>query len=439
MKLAASFGQSPRAGAATLVSLLRARRFAPLFWCQFFSAFNDNFVRNMLAMLILFRLGEKNAGMLITLAVGIFMLPSLALSGLGGEWADARDKGAVARLLKGAEVLIQLLAAAGLWLASLPLLYAALFGLGVISALFGPLKYGILPDLLKREELVAGNALVEAATFAAILLGLIAGGLSAARSPAGTTLQLIAIALACWAFSLFIPSTGRAAPDLRITANIFASTGALLREIRRDPILWSRSIAVSWFWMTGAVALSLTPVVIRNKTGGGISVETAISALFAIGIGIGSLAAALIANGSILLRPVPLAAVGMALFLLDLGVSTGSLPPAHSEVGLEVFFTSATGLRVAFDVVALACAGGLYVVPLFTAIQADARASWRARIVGGVNVLNSGFIVLGVLATAALQSNAIGLSESTLLVALGALTFGAAAYVRRYAALNAPV
>ncbi len=437
MRPAASLSKSSRSGVATLSALLRARRFTPLFWCQFFSAFNDNFVRNMLAMLILFRFGEKNAGALITLAVGVFMLPSLALSGLGGEWADARDKAALARLLKGVEMLIQIGAAAGLWLASLPLLYAALFGLGVISALFGPLKYGILPDLLKSDELVAGNALVEAATFAAILLGLIAGGLSAARSPEATTLQLIAIAFACWAFSLFIPSTGRAAPDLRIRANIFASTGALLREITRDRRLWSRSVAVSWFWMTGAVALSLTPVVIRDKTGGGIGVETAISALFAIGIGIGSLAAALLANGRILLRPVPLAAVGMALFLIDLGVATGSLPPARSEVGLAAFFTSAIGLRVAFDVVALACAGGLYVVPLFTAIQAEAPAAWRARIVAAVNVLNSAFIVLGVLTTAALQSDSVGLSKSILLIGLGALTLGSAEYVRRYATQGA--
>ena len=163
---------------AMLASLLRARRFAGLFWCQFFSAFNDNFVRNMLAMLILFRLGEMEAGPLISLAVGTFMAPSLFLSGLGGELADAQDKAWLARRLKFAEILVQAVAALGLTLASLPLLYTALFGLGVISALFGPVKYGILPDLLAKEELLAGNALVEAATFIAIFLGLIAGGLS---------------------------------------------------------------------------------------------------------------------------------------------------------------------------------------------------------------------------------------------------------------------
>ena len=196
-------------------------------------------------------------------------------------------------------------------------------------------------------------------------------------------------------------------------------------------------MAVSWFWMAGAVALSLTPVVIRNKTGAGIAVETAISALFAVGIGVGSIAAALLAKGRILLRPVPLAALGMGLFLIDLGASTARLPAAHAEIGLGAFFTSMTGLRAAFDVLGLACAGGLFVVPLFTAIQADAPPAWRARIVGGVNVLNSVFIVAGVAATAALQSRLIGLTEPVLLIALGVLTLGCAVYVRRAVATKA--
>jgi acyl-[acyl-carrier-protein]-phospholipid O-acyltransferase/long-chain-fatty-acid--[acyl-carrier-protein] ligase len=420
-----------------LIGLLRARRFAPLFWCQFFSVLNDNFVRNMLAMLILFRLGEADAGPLVTLAVGIFMLPSLCLSGLGGEMADAHDKARLARRLKFAEIPVQAVAAVGLWQTSLPLLYTALFGLGVISALFGPVKYGILPDLLERHELVAGNALIEAATFVAIFLGLIAGGLSAVgRAPEGTMAQLMAIALACWAASLFIPPSGRAAPDLRINPNVLASTRDLLGEVKRDRRLWGQSIAVSWFWMTGAVTLSLVPVVIRNKTGGGIGVETAVSAFFALGIGIGSLAAAFIARGRIFLAPVPFAALGMAGFLLDLGLATWSLPTAAAEVDIATFLSSAIGLRIACDVAALAAAGGLFVVPLFSAIQADAAKHMRARVVGGVNILNAAFIVAGVLLTAALQSKSIGLSEPVLLAALGALNLVAAHYVRKEISLK---
>jgi MFS family permease len=416
---------------AMLASLLRSRRFAGLFWCQFFSVFNDNYVRNMLAMLILFKLGENEAGVLITLAVGTFIAPSLFLSGLGGELADAHDKATLARRLKFAEIPVQFLAAIGLVLSALPLLYAALFGLGVISALFGPVKYGILPDLLEKEELLAGNALVEAATFIAIFLGLIAGGLSVTgRTPEGTVLQLIAIASACFAASVLIPPAGRCADGLRVNANILRSTRERLGELTRDAMLWKSSVAVAWFWMSGAVALSLVPVVVRDKVGGGIEAETAVSALFALGIGIGSLAAAVIARGRIFLKPVPFAALGMAAFLIDLGAATYLLPVAKAEVGLGEFFRSPVGIRVAADVVGLTGAGGLFVVPLFTAIQAGAPKDHRARIVGGVNILSSAFIVLGALATAILQSRTIGVNEPVLLAALGVLNLGAAYYVK---------
>jgi acyl-[acyl-carrier-protein]-phospholipid O-acyltransferase/long-chain-fatty-acid--[acyl-carrier-protein] ligase len=346
--------------------------------------------------------------------------------------ADAQDKARLARRLKLAEIFVQAAAAAGLWLSSLPLLYAALFGLGVIGSLFGPMKYGILPDLIGKHELVAGNALVEAATFIAIFLGLIAGGLSAGgRSPEGTVVQLMTIALACYVSSLFIPATRPAAPDLQLNPNFFASTMSLLRELSGDAKLWPRSIAVSWFWTTGAIALSLVPVVIRNKTGGGIIVETAISALFALGIGIGSISAAIIARGRIFLKPVPYAAIAMAGFLIDLGVATWSLPMATAEADLAAFLGKATGVRISFDVVGLACAGGLFVVPLFAAIQADSANEKRARVIGAVNILNAAFIVGGVLLTAALQSKSVGISEPALLTGLGILNLGAAAYVRR--------
>jgi acyl-[acyl-carrier-protein]-phospholipid O-acyltransferase/long-chain-fatty-acid--[acyl-carrier-protein] ligase len=403
--------------------LMRSRRFAPLFWCQFFSAFNDNFVRNMLAMLLLFRIGEDSAGPLITLAVGIFILPSIFLSGLGGEIADAHDKSLIARRLKFGEIGVQVVAAAGFVLHSLPLLYAALFGLGTIAALFGPIKYGILPDHLKTEELPAGNALVEGATFLAILLGLIIGGYAAAqdRGSWSVVIQLMAVALACWAASRWIPATRAAAPGLKVRLNPLASTFDLVRELKTDSRLWSGGLAVSWFWMTGAVALSLVPVVVRHRIGGGIDVETAISALFAIGIAIGSIVAAIIAHGRIVLLPVPLAGLGMAFFLIDLGLATMGLPQATAEVALGAFLASPTGLRIAIDVAGLAAMGGLFVVPAFSAVQAWAGEDRRARVVAAVNIVTSLFIVGGALTTAALQSALFGLSEPTLLISLGVL------------------
>jgi len=404
------------------LQLLRARRFAPLFWCQFFSAFNDNFVRNLLAMLILFQLGEAKSGALVTAAIGVFILPSIVLSALGGELADSHDKALIARRLKLAEMFVQGVAALGLVMASLPLLYLALFGLGIVAALFGPIKYGILPDQLETRELTAGNALVEGATFLAILLGLIVGGLAAAqnRSPAGVIVQLMAVAFACWASSWFIPRTQAAAPGLRIDPNVLRSTWRSLHDLRKDRRSWAGGLAVSWFWLTGAVALSLVPVVLKTRLGAGVEAATAVNALFAIGMGLGSLAAAAWARGRIFLRPAPIAALAMGLFLLDLGWSTGGLrPPSPGAISLVAFLRSPGGLRLCVDVVGLAAAGGWFVVPIFAAVQAWAGEDRRARVVGAVNIVNSLFIVAGSLATSLLQ--AAGAPEPLLLAGLGAL------------------
>lgn len=410
--------------------LLTSRRFAPLFLSQFFSAFNDNFVRNMLAMLILFKLGDEMAGPLVTLAVGIFILPSIFLSALGGEIADGHDKALIARRLKFAEIFVQMIAAAGFVFASLPLLYLSLFGLGVIAALFGPIKYGILPDHLDTRELPAGNALVEGATFLAILCGIVFGGYAASHDRGGwsVVVQLMIIAVLCWGAARFIPSTPVGDPNLKIERNILRSSYATVRDLKADPRLWIGGLAVSWFWMTGAIALSLVPVVIKHRIGGGIDVESAISALFAIGIGVGSLLAALMAHGRILLLPVPFAALVMAGFLIDLGLATYSLPKAETAVGLQAFLSSAIGIRIAVDVAGLAAAAGMFVVPVFSAVQAWAHEDRRARVIAGVNVVNSLFIVGGALTTAVLQSGAIGLSEPVLLAALGVLNIGAAIY-----------
>ena len=419
-------------------TLMTSRRFAPLFWCQFFSAFNDNFVRNMLAMLILFRFGGENSSQMILIATIIFVLPSIPLSALGGEIADAHDKALVARGLKLAEIGVQAIAAAGFVFSSLPLLYLALFGLGCIAALFGPIKYGILPDHLRREELVSGNALVEGATFAAIICGLIVGGFAAeeGRSALSVVAQLMAIALACYGAARFIPATGVGAPGLKVDKNVLASTWRVIAQVRADDRQWVAALATSWFWTLGAVTLSLVPVIIKSRIGGGIDVEIAINLFFAIGIAVGSLAAAALAHGRIELAPAPFLLLVIAALAIDLGLATGAMTPAAHEVPLGEFFTSAFGLRVAAEIFLYSAAAGLFVVPLFAAIQAWAGEDRRARVVGAVNALNYIFMVLGSIVTM-IALKAVGLfepkelAEPTLLVALGFANIAAAVYFFR--------
>ena len=415
-----------------MFELMRARRFAPLFWCQFLSAFNDNFVRQMLALMILFRFGGEDAGAKIQLAVALFVLPSIPLSPIGGEIADAHDKAAIARILKFAEIFVQGLAAAGFALSSLNLLYAALFGLGCIAALFGPIKYGILPDHLRKDELVAGNALVEGATFAAIICGLVFGGYAAAqgRSTGSVVVQLAVVAMACYATARWIPPTEVGAPGLRINWNPFTATLDVLRELRTNDKQWVGCLAVSWFWMVGAITLSLVPVIIKARIGGGIEVETAVNLFFAIGVAAGSLLAAQLAHGRIWLKPTPYMLIVMGVIAIDLGLATHAMPKASAEVGLLEFFGSGSGLRVAFEILVYSGAAGLFVVPIFAAVQSWSSVDRRARVIGANNTLNSVFMVVGSL-TVSIVLKATGIDESAALAGLGGLNLLAALYLFR--------
>jgi len=400
-------------------SLLLTRRFAPLFWCQFFSAFSDNFLKNALVFLILFRIGGPDAEALITLAAAIFIAPFFFLSGLGGELADRFDKAWVAQRLKLVEIGVALIAVLGFALHSVVILFVALFLFGVIAALFGPIKYGILPDHLARSELPAGNALVEGATFIAILLGTIVGGLAAkgGGDPASFAFLMILFSLSSWATSLFIPPTGEAAPNLPIRTNIVRSTANLLNYLREDRrILWG-ALVTSWFWLVGAVSLSLLPPLVKNVLGGTEEVITVCLAIFSIAIAVGSGLAAWLAAGRIILLPTLIGAVLLGLFAIDLGWATYGVAPATQAAGVTAVFTSSRGIRIAIDLAGLAIAGGLFIVPTFAAVQAWAGSDRRARVVAGVNVLNAAFMTASALIVAVLQT--LGMSTPALFLLLG--------------------
>src|SRR5215831_8335379 len=400
-------------------SLLMTRRFAPLFWTQFFSAFSDNFLKNSLVFLILFHIGGSQGEALITFAAAVFIAPYFFLSALGGQLADRYDKAVVARRLKLAEIGVALIAVAGFSLHSIYILFVALFLFGVIASLFGPIKYGILPDHLERAELPAGNALVEGATFIAILLGTIVGGLAAKEGgdPAKFALLMILFSLMCWGASLFIPRTGQAAPDLVVRPNILASTGGLLKFLREDRRLLWGAIVTSWFWLVGAVALSLMPPLVKNVLGGDEEVVTTCLAVFSISIAVGSGLAAWLAAGRIILVPTVIGAVLLGVFAIDLGWSTMGVAPIRGFSGFWALFASLRGIRFAIDLAGLAIAGGLFIVPTFAAVQAWAGADRRARVVAAVNVLNAAFMTASALLVGVLQT--AGMTTSQLFIGLG--------------------
>jgi acyl-[acyl-carrier-protein]-phospholipid O-acyltransferase/long-chain-fatty-acid--[acyl-carrier-protein] ligase len=405
---------------------MKTRRFAPLFWCQFFSAFSDNFLKQALIFVVLFKIGGDEATMLVSLAPAVFIAPYFFLSAFGGEMADRFDKSLVARRIKFAEIGVSIIAVAGFYLhtighntAAVTVLFLALFGFGVCGSLFGPIKYGILPDHLARSELPAANALVEGATFIAILLGTIVGGLAAHKGgdPASFAFLMIIFSLLCWGASLLIPHTGEAAPNLVIRKNIIVSTISLMNHLRDDRRIWWGALVTSWFWLAGAVVATVMQPLVKDALGGSEEVITTCNAIFAISIAVGSGLAAWLAAGRIVLLPTLIGAVLLGLFALDVGFSTWAVSRIPDLNGYWDIFKSARGIHFMIDLAGLAISGGLFIVPVFAAVQAWAGADRRARVVAGVNVLNAGFMAGSGVVVALLQ--AAGLSTSGVFLLLG--------------------
>ena len=400
-------------------SLMTTRRFAPLFWCQFLSALNDNFVKNALVMLILFGIGTNGGSALVPLAGAVLIAPFFFLSALGGELADKHDKAWLASRLKLAEIPIAGVAAAGFLMHSVPVLFVALAGYGIVGALFGPIKYGILPVHLRLEELPAGNALVEGATFLAILIGTIAGGLAATNSGTPWLMAglVMVLAVACWLTARLIPASGRAAPDLVVTRNPLTSTFHLVRDLKSDRRLWIGGLITSWFWLVGAVALSLQPQVMKDAVGGTETVITLGLVVFTIGIAVGSALAARASKERPNLALVPIGALLMGLFLLDLALTVSTLESPRQPIDAAAFLASVSGWRILVDFGGLAVAGGLFIVPSFAAVQAWAPEDRRARVIAACNVIGAALMAAASLAVTGLQLQGVGLSA--LLAALG--------------------
>ena len=392
------------------MSLMTTRRFAPLFWCQFCAAFGDNFLKTALVFVILYEVSGANSAVLITIAGATLIAPFFFLSGLGGELADRYDKAFIAQRIKLTEIGAAIVAVAGFAFHSLTLLFLAVFMFGTLASLFGPIKYGILPDLLERRELPSGNALIEGGTFLAILLGTIVAGIAANGNskPIHFAWLMILTALASWLASLLIPKSGEGAPDLTINRNVLVSTGSLIKQTRADPRLWWGALVASWFWLVGALVLSLLPPLVSFTIGGGEEVVTVFLTIFSVAVAIGSGLAAWLAAGRIVLLPTLVAAVLLGLFALDLGWTASAIVPAPTPMSLGAFFASRHSLHIAIDLAGLAIAGGLYIVPVFTAVQVWAGADRRARVVAAVNVLNAAFMVAGAVILAVLQKLGYG-------------------------------
>jgi acyl-[acyl-carrier-protein]-phospholipid O-acyltransferase/long-chain-fatty-acid--[acyl-carrier-protein] ligase len=417
--------------------LLISSRFVPVFIVQFFSALSDNFIKNALVILVLFKLGSEQGAVLVTLAGAALIMPMFILSALAGELADKFDKARVARWIKVAEIPVAAIAGLGFVLNSISLLFLSIVLFGFGAALFGPIKYGILPDHLERRELPAANALVEGATFLAILLGTILGGLAMVEGSDGANVVpsfaiasvILGFAIIGWLSARAIQQTGAAAPELRITKNPVRSTIDRLRELAADRRLWVGGLITSWFWLAGIVALSLLPTLIKGHLGGGKEMITLGLCVFTVGIAFGSYLAARASRQRPNLALVPIGALLMGLFCLDIGWTVLGRTAAENSLGFSNLWQSINGVRVMLDLFGMSAAGGLFIVPAFASVQMWAPADKRARVIAAVNILNATFMTTATLAVAGLQYS--GWQSSHLFMALGAANLVAVILVLR--------
>ncbi|HEX4986797.1 MAG TPA: MFS transporter [Burkholderiales bacterium] len=411
--------------------LLRERRFAPFFLTQFFGAFNDNVYKNALVILVAYHAAEYSSldpNLLTNAAAGLFILPFVLFSASAGQLADKFEKSGVIRAIKAFEVGIMLVGSAGLLLHNLPLLFAALFLLGLHSTLFGPIKYAILPQALHPAELVGGNGLVEMGTFIAILAGTLVAGVLVSLDH-GVTLvcaMILAVGVAGLLSSFAIPKAPPAAAELVFDWNPARETWKNLKFAKRNRTVFLSLLGISWFWFYGATFLTQFPNYSKLVLGGNEHVVTMLLALFSVGVAAGSLLCERLSGHKVEIGLVPFGSIGLSVFAVDLFLATPS-GAGGAQAGAYEFIMRAGSWRVVLDLFLIGMFGGFYIVPLYALIQTRSAPTHRSRIIAANNILNALFMVVATgLAAATLGA---GMTIPQLLLLTGVLNAFVALYI----------
>ncbi|WP_269630580.1 MFS transporter [Pelomonas sp. BJYL3] len=379
-------------------SLLAQRRFAPFFWTQFLGAGNDNLFKFAFTVLITYQLQltwlpPAQAG----LAIGaLFILPFVLLSATSGQLADKLEKAGLMRRIKELEIAIMALAAWGFWTVNVPVLLACVFLMGLHSTLFGPVKFAYMPQHLDEREITGGNGMVEMGTFVAILLGNVAGGLLIATPEVGrhhVALAALGLAVLGRLTAQLIPHSPSTDPGLKINWNPFTETWRNLVLAREQLAVFRSLLGISWMWFFGAVFLANFPAFAKEVLHGNEQVASLLLVVFSIGIGTGSLLCEMLSRRHVEIGLVPLGAIGMSVFALDLSAASQGLPAVAQALTLSEFLAQPAHWRVLVDLCLLALFAGLYSVPMYALIQMRSQPSHRARIIAANNILNALFMI----------------------------------------------
>ena len=403
-------------------ALLKQRRFAPFFWTQFLGAANDNLFKFAFTVMVTYQLQVSwlAPGMAGLVIGAVFILPFLLFSATSGQLTDKYDKSEVIRIVKWLEVAIMLLAAWGFWTVNVPTLLGCVFLMGLHSTLFGPVKFAYLPQHLNERELTGGNGMVEMGTFVAILLGQVAGGLLVAIPVVGphyVAIGCIAVALLGRATAQSIPLSPSTDPELRINWNPITETWRNLKLARQNIVVFRSLLGISWMWFFGAVFLAQFPSFAKEVLHGDAQVASLLLVVFSIGIGTGSLLCEVLSKRHVEIGLVPLGAIGMSVFAIDLYFASRGLPPAHN-LGLGAFMAQPAHWRVMLDLGLLSLFAGLYSVPMYALIQLRSLPSHRARIIAANNILNALFMIVSSLGVGALLSANFSIPQVFLITGL---------------------
>lgn len=401
--------------------LLAKRRFLPLFVTQFLGAFNDNLFRTAMIMLVIYRIYNDPAqeAAFSAVAGGLFILPFFLFSALSGQLADCHDKARIIRIVKTAEIAIMLFGAAGLLLQNVPLMLVALLSMGVHSTFFGPIKYAILPQHLEEDQVLPGTGLVEAGTYIAILMGTIAGGIIKAEHAA---VGVLVVACAGWLAGRQVPAAPPMVQDAGVDFHLIRSSIKLVSDTMHVRRLFLAILAISFFWAQGAILAAQFPPLVKNVLGADQNVATLFLAIFSVGVAIGSIAVNRILGGAVSARCSPVAALVMGAFVCDMWWTAHNWPaPTGALRDLTAFMTVPGSNRVMIDLLGIAIAGGMFVVPLYAFLTTTVAKAQTARTVAANNIVNSGAMVAATLILAAMVHLGVSVAETLLIVAMASL------------------
>ncbi|MFG0705180.1 MFS transporter [Acinetobacter johnsonii] len=381
--------------------LLSTRRFLPMFITQFFGALNDNVYKQALLLVITYGWINQQAtdvSTLNNLAALLFILPYFIFSATAGQIADKFERSQLIRGIKVLEIVIMLIGSAGFLLGNLWLLLLALFMMGTHSTFFGPIKYAILPEILKPNELMSGNALFQSGTSIAILIGMILGGAVISVSQGNLiwiSLTVVNIAVLGYLSSRFILKQQVSSPELKIDWNFFRTSFQTLKYAKSLPLIFMILLGNSWYWFYGATYLTQIPQLTQQNLHASENVVSLLLTFFSVGIGVGSLLCRRIGGSEVHIKMVPIGAIGLTLFAFYLALSLAYVPERTGAMMnvADMFNHGAIYYHVMLAVTLLGISGGFYIVPLYAMMQAYSPRSHRARVVAANNILNAVFMV----------------------------------------------